>query len=109
MPRPLSKQNFRTEIMKAKNLSVVQFRTEWSGACQIIDSIYKDLAKTYKGQVEFFSVDVDHEKELYDQYQVKELPTILFFKNDELVDHVVGLISKNKLIAKIENALASVN
>jgi thioredoxin 1 len=109
MPRPLSKENFKAEIMKAKNLSVVQFKTEWSGTCQIIDPIYKDLAKTYKGQVDFFSVDVDHERELYNQYQVKELPTILFFISDELVDHAVGLISKNKLIAKIENALASLN
>ena len=109
MPRPLSKENFKAEIMKAKNLSVVQFKTEWSGACQIIDPIYKELTKTYKGQVDFFSVDVDQEKELYNQYQVKELPTILFFKSDELIDHAVGLISKNKLIAKIENALASLN
>ena len=109
MPRPLSIENFKAEIMRTKNLSIVQFKTEWSGACQIIDPIYKDLAKTYKGQVDFFSVDVDQEKELYMQYQVKELPTFLFFKSDELVDHVVGLVSKNKLIAKIENALASLN
>jgi thioredoxin 1 len=107
MPRPLSKKNFKAEIMKAKNLSVVQFKTEWSGACQIIDPIYKELARTYKGQVDFFSIDADHEKELYNQYQVKELPTIFFFKNDELIDHAIGLVSKNKLIAKIENALAS--
>lgn len=87
----------------------MQFRTEWSGACQIIDPIYRELAKTYKGQADFFSVDVDRETELCRQYQVMELPTILFFKCDELVDLAVGLTSKNKLIAKIENALSSLN
>ena len=106
MPTSLSKKNFKAEIMKAKTLSVVQFKTEWSGACQIIDPIYNDLAKTYKGQAEFFCVDIDHEKELYTQYGIKELPTILFFKNEEIIDHSIGLISKNKLIAKIENALS---
>lgn len=97
------------EIMKAKNLSVVQFKTEWSGTCQIIDPIYKGLAKTYKGQVNFFSVDIDREKELYSQYNIKEVPTFLFFKCDELIDQASGLVSKNKLIAKIENALSSLN
>src|SRR5215203_5743148 len=105
----LSKETFRTEIMKTKNLSVVQFTTEWSGPCQIIDPIYKELSKSYKGQVDFFSIDADKERDLYKEYGISELPTILFFKSGQLIDHAVGLTSKNKLIAKIENAIATLN
>jgi thioredoxin 1 len=105
----LSKKDFAIEIMKAKNLSLVLFRTEWSGACQIIDPIYKELAKSYKGPVNFFAVDADTERELYLQYSIKELPTILFFNKGSLVDYAAGLTSRNRLIAKIENALALSN
>ena len=109
MPITISKENFKTELFKTKKISVVQFTTEWSGACQIINPIYKDLAKSYRGQVNFFLVDADKEKELYHQYGIIELPTLLFFRSGSLIDHVVGLTSRNKIIAKIENALASIN
>jgi len=67
--------------------------------------IYEEMAKYYKEQAEFFCVDADREQLLNTQYGIKEIPTILFFKNNELIDYVSGLISKNRLIAKIENAL----
>jgi thioredoxin 1 len=67
--------------------------------------IYEELARYYKGLAKFFWVDADQEKELFAQYGIKEVPTILFFKNNELIDYAPGLVSKNKLIAKIENAL----
>lgn len=109
MPTTLSKETFKAKINKTKNLSVVQFKTEWSGACQIIAPIYNELAKSYKGQVDFFSIDADEERDLYKQYGIMELPTILFFRNGRLIDHVIGLTPRNKLIAKIENALSSPN
>jgi thioredoxin 1 len=91
--------------MKAKKLCLVHFKTEWSGACQIMQPVYEELAKYYKGQADFFWVDADQDKNLLIECGVKEVPTIFFFKNNELIDFVTGLVSKNKLIAKIENAL----
>lgn len=105
MSTPLLKQNFHVTLMKAKNLCLVQFKTEWSGTCQIMQPVYEDLAKYYKGLADFFCVDADQDKNLLTQYGIKEVPTILFFKNKEIIDSVTGLVSKNKLIAKIENAL----
>ena len=109
MPTTLSKTNFHSALEQTKKLSLVQFKTEWSGACQIIDPIYRELAKSYKGQVDFFTIDAEEEKELHNQYMIMELPTILFFRSGKVIDYVVGLTSKNKLIAKIENALALLN
>jgi thioredoxin 1 len=109
MPTTLSKMNFQTALDQTKKLSLVQFKTEWSGACQIIDPIYQDLAKSYKGLVDFFTIDAEAEKELHDRYAIVELPTILFFSSGQVIDHVIGLTSKNKLIAKIENALSLLN
>jgi thioredoxin 1 len=109
MPTTLSKTNFQATLEQTKKLSLVQFKTEWSGACQILDPIYRELAKSYKGQVAFFIIDAEDEKELHDQYMILELPTILFFRSGQVIDQVAGLTSRNKLIAKIENALSPLN
>ena len=101
---PLRKK-LNITLTGTRKLCLIQFRTEWSGSCQIMQPIYEELARYYKGLAEFFWVDADKQKEMYAQYGIKEVPTILFFKNNELVDCAAGLISKNKLIAKIENAL----
>lgn len=91
--------------MKAKKLCLVQFKTEWSGTCQIMHPVYEELARYYKGSADFFWVDADQEKHLLTQFGIKDVPTILFFKSNEIIDVATGLVSKNKLIAKIENAL----
>ena len=105
MPAYLLKKNFAATLVKNKKLSLVQFKTEWSGSCQIMQPVYEDLAKYYCGLVDFFWVDADQEKDLFKQYGIREVPTILFFFFIELIDYASGLVPKNKLIAKIENAL----
>jgi thioredoxin 1 len=102
----LSGESFRHIMMTSKNLSIVQFKTEWNGACQIMEAMYLELSRTYKKQVNFFSVDAEKERSLYEQFGCKELPATLFFKKAELVDYAIGLTSRDILIAKIENALA---
>ena len=83
----------------------MQFRADWSGACHILSPVFEDLCSFYQGIVNFFSIDVEQEAGVEKEFGVQEFPTILFFKNGELVDHVIGLTPKNTLIAKIENAL----
>ncbi|MBL7737584.1 MAG: hypothetical protein JNK14_00060 [Chitinophagaceae bacterium] len=107
MNRTISKKDFKKEVVDSMSLSLVQFRIEWSGACQIISPIYDELASSYRGQVKFFTVDVEKEKGIEDEYGIMELPTILFFRSGIVVDHVTGLTPKNVMISKIENALSS--
>jgi thioredoxin 1 len=107
MNRKITKDEFRKEVMASTQLSLVKFKTDWSGTCQIIEPIYNDLAKSYKGVVNFFTVDVEAEKGIEKEYSIMELPTILFFRSGKIVDHAVGLTSRNILISKIENAIAS--
>ena len=103
----ISKKEFGKEIIESMKLSLVQFKLDWSGACQIISPIYEELAGSYKGQVNFFTVDVEMESGLEDEYGVMELPTILFFRGGKIIDHVRGLVPRNVLISKIENALSN--
>ena len=109
MSRKITKQEFRKEVVEGQGLSLVKFKIEWSGACQIIEPIYNDLANSYKGVVNFFTVDVEIEKGIEKEYSIIELPTILFFRSGKIVDFAVGLTSRNILISKIENAIANKN
>ena len=79
MIRNVSKINFKNEVVTNSQLSLVHFRKEWNGACQIISPIYEELSNSYKGQVTFFSVDVEQETGIDSDYGVTEIPTILFF------------------------------
>jgi thioredoxin 1 len=107
MSKQITRTSLRKEVMEHRGLSLLQFRTEWSGACQIISPAYEELSKSYTGMAGFFSIDVEQEAGVEKEFGVQEFPTILFFRNGELVDHAIGLIPKNTLIAKIEQALIS--
>ena len=107
MNKMITQDNFKEEVLESMELSLVQFKTEWKGSCQILSMIYDDLAKSYKGVANFYTVDFENESGLVNEYGVVDVPTILFYKSGKLVDHTVGLISKNALISKIENALSN--
>ncbi|HEX4849483.1 MAG TPA: thioredoxin domain-containing protein [Puia sp.] len=109
MNKQITKKQLMIEVRNNLTLSLVQFKTEWSGASQIISPVYEELAHSYKGAVNFFSIDIDEETAAAEEFGVTEIPTILFFKNGKVVDHVIGLTPKNVLIMKIENALTQNN
>jgi thioredoxin 1 len=105
MNRKISKNDFKKEVVRNKDLNLVQFKKEWNGACQIISPIFEELAKAYKGKANFFIVDMEQEPGIGQEYGVMEIPTILFFRDGEIIDHITGLAPKNVLVGKIENAL----
>ena len=106
MSKKITKQEFKKEVMESQALSLVKFKIEWSGACQIIAPIYEELSKAYRGIANFFTIDVEKEMGIDKEYGIMEIPTILFFKDGKIVDHVSGLVPKNVVISKIENALS---
>src|SRR6516165_8620493 len=102
MNKEINKTEFIKEVVQSMTLSLVQFKTEWKAACQIVSMIYDDLAKSYNGCANFFTVNIEEDKSLGKEYGVNEIPTILFFKNGKIIDYATGLIPKNVLITKIE-------
>lgn len=105
MSKEISSKNFKKNVIENKTPSVVKFYSEWSGACQIIGPLYCDLARSYKGEVNFYIVDAKKEEGLVNEFGIMDLPTILFFKCGLVVDHVKGLVPKHVLIDKIETIL----
>jgi thioredoxin 1 len=105
MNKVVTKNNFREKVLQNNGLSMVNFYADWNGASQMMIPVYDQLANTYSSMINFYSVDIDNEPALKEEYGIMELPTVLFFRNGTVVDHVAGIISKNAFIAKLENTL----
>lgn len=108
MTRTINGSNFKKNIIENKSLSIVKFEAEWNGSCQIVAPIFEDLASSYKDVINFYKIDIEEERVIAYEYCIMDLPTILFFQDGQVIDHVSGLTSKNILKEKIETALTAV-
>jgi thioredoxin 1 len=84
---------------------VVDFWAEWCGPCRAIAPIIGELATEYEGKVAIGKMNVDDNTETPGQYGIRNIPTILFFKNGELIDKQVGMVQKSALEDKIKALL----
>lgn len=96
--------NLKDYIASGKPV-VVDFWAEWCGPCKAITPAIEELAKTYEGQVEIGKLNIDDNTDTTEEYAIRSIPTILFFKNGELVDKQVGAVQKTALEEKIKAML----
>lgn len=100
----LSDSNFNATI--ADGVSVVDFWAPWCGPCRMIAPIIEELAEDFEGKANICKVNTDEEQDIAVKYGIRSIPTILFFKNGELLEQVVGAQSKDAFAAKINDLLA---
>lgn len=93
------------EIMADEKPVVIDFGAEWCGPCKVIAPIIDDLAVEYKDQVTIGKCDVDANPELAAKYSIRNIPTILFFQNGQVVDKLVSAVPKPQIEAKIRALL----
>ena len=92
----VTKENF--DSIKSKNTRmVVDCWANWCGPCRALAPIFERLADRYQGKVSFVKMDCDKNPELVTQFQVMAIPTILFFRDGEIIDTVVGLVDESEL------------
>ncbi|NDW08606.1 thioredoxin [Dysgonomonas sp. 520] len=84
---------------------VIDFWAEWCGPCRVVGTIVDELATQYDGKVVIGKVDVDNNDEITTKFGIRNIPTILFFKNGEIVDKQVGEVQKTALVEKIDKLL----
>jgi thioredoxin 1 len=98
---------FAADVESAKGLVLVDFWAEWCGPCRAIAPILEDLAKTNPGKVQIAKLDVDANQRTSMKFNVRSIPTLLFFKDGRHVDTVVGLVQKSVLQERINKHVAA--
>ncbi|HMM04633.1 MAG: thioredoxin [Dysgonomonas sp.] len=93
------------DVLKSDKPLVIDFWAEWCGPCRMVGPIVEELAAEYAGKVTIGKVDVDNNDDITSKYGIRNIPTILFIKNGEVVDKQVGAAQKAVLVEKIENML----
>ena len=94
------------DVMKASELVMVDFWAVWCGPCQMVAPIVEELAKEYAGKVKVRKLNTDENPEVAGRYQVMSIPTILFFKNGQVVEKLVGARPKRQFKEMIDSLLA---
>ena len=104
MALEITDSNFQEILAEGKPV-VMDFWAPWCGPCKMVGPIIDKLATEYEGKVIIGKCDVDENGDVAAEYGIRNIPTVLFFKNGELVDKQVGSAPKSAYVAKIEAIL----
>ncbi len=104
MALQITDENFEGYLNSGKPM-VLDFWAEWCGPCRMIGPIIEELAQDYDGRVVIGKMDVDSNNDVVGQFGIRNIPTVIFFKDGKMVDKVVGATTKDKFIEKIEAIL----
>jgi len=99
----LTNANFSDTV--AKGVTLVDFWAPWCGPCRMIAPIIEELAVDFDGKATIAKVNTDEEQDIAIQYGIRSIPTLLFFKDGEMVDQMVGAAGKDVLADKIDSLL----
>ena len=94
--------SFDSEVIKSDKVAVVDFFADWCGPCRKLSPILEEIEQDLSDNVKFTKINTDDNIEAAKEYQVSGLPTLLVFKNGEVVERMVGLMPKSSIITNIE-------
>lgn len=104
MALEVSDVNFEELVMKSDKPALVDFWAEWCGPCRMVGPIMEEISHEFEGKALVFKCDVDSNPETAAKFSIRNIPTVLYFKDGKVVDKQVGAVPKNNFVAKL-NAL----
>jgi len=97
----LTSDNFETEVAAFPGTVMVDFWAPWCGPCRMVAPIVEELAKEYHGKAKVGKLNTDDAPDIAGRYGIRSIPTMLFFKNGEVVQQLVGAYPKSKIVDKL--------
>lgn len=104
-PVEVTDDSFDDEVLNSDKPVLVDFWAEWCGPCRMVSPIVEELAEEYDGKAKFAKVDVDENADISMEYNIRSIPSLLIFKDGEVVDQVVGAVPKSQLKKKLDEQL----
>jgi thioredoxin 1 len=105
MAKEFTTENFNKEVLESKSPVLVDFWAEWCGPCRMIAPLIDEIHDDFKDQAVVGKVNVDAESDISAKYGITSIPTLLFFKDGEVVDKHVGAASKAQLEDKLNSLI----
>lgn len=101
----LTDANFEEVVLKSDKPAIVDLWAEWCGPCRMVGPLVEEIGQEFEGRAVVGKLDVDNNPGIAAKYGIRNIPTILFFKNGEIADKQVGAVPKSVLVAKLEKLL----
>lgn len=99
----LTEETFESEVKNSSVPVLIDFYADWCGPCKMVSPILDTLSEKYDGKAKICKINVDEQKKLAIAHKVMSIPTLLFFKNGEVVDRVTGALPQSAIEEKLEN------
>jgi thioredoxin 1 len=105
MALEVTDSNFEEVVIQSTVPVIVDFWAVWCGPCRMVGPVVEEIGHEYEGKAKVVKVDVDSNIETATKFSIRNIPTLLFFKNGEVVDKQVGVVPKQVLVNKLEAIL----
>ena len=105
MAHTVNDTNFDEIVIKSDKPVLVDFWAEWCGPCRMIAPYMEELSSEYEGKALVVKCDVDNSPVIASQFGIRNIPTVLFFKNGVVVDKQIGAVAKSNYAAKLDSLL----
>lgn len=104
MENTFTSQN-KAEVLASSPVVVVDFWATWCGPCRALTPVVEEVANEYEGKIVVAKCNVDEEQDISMEYGIRSIPTLIYFKDGQIADRTVGLVSKADIVKHIEALL----